>query len=165
MPFANPTSVTAGSVLTASRYNADVVGNWNTFADAWTSWTPTVDASSGWKPTLTNTGSRYLKIGRLVLFYATFTINTVNTGSVLTLALPVTAANTLQFQAINVSYEDTGTAQYQGIVYGASTTAINVGVIATSGTYAQVNALQHTVPFTWATGDGIRLSGFYEAAS
>jgi hypothetical protein len=80
MAFVTPTNVTVGTVLTASRYNADVTDNMTELApffSAWTSFTPTLTASSGGLnlgSTATQTGA-YLKVGRVMFWRAEWVAN------------------------------------------------------------------------------------------
>ena len=88
MAWTTPGTATAGEVLTAAFWNANVRDNSNEFASlftAWTSFTPALKGSST-NPIL-GTGSSatgsYLKLGRLLIVTATITFGTsgVTNGS------------------------------------------------------------------------------------
>lgn len=132
MAWSIGSNVTAGSVLTASRYNQDVIANLTElapFMSAWTSWTPTLTQTVS--VTVTNTRSVYMKVGKLVIATFSLTATTSGTagGTVVVgfgsggTALP-TAANA---SSIFGSYRflDSGSTNYAGTVVGASTTTLN----------------------------------------
>lgn len=165
MPFANPTVVSTGDVLTATRYNADVVGNWNTFGDAYTSFTPTFANLTQGNGTLV---ARERKIGRMVFFYVGFTFGSTSSmgGSILTLTLPYAAAH-VQSGVFSGYIEDTGTTEFvmAPFMRVSSTTVLTLGVLNAAGTYASLGGVSTTVPMTWTTNDKFFVSGLYEAAS
>ena len=73
----------AGSVLTASFWNEQVRDNMVELAPffaAWTSHTPTVTASSGTFTTV-SIESRYLRVGKMVIWQGNVTITTAGTAS------------------------------------------------------------------------------------
>jgi hypothetical protein len=165
MAFANPTSVSTGDVLTATRYNADVVGNWNTFGDAYTAFTPTFANLTQGSGTLV---ARERKIGRMVFFYVGFTFGSGSAmgASILTLTLPYAAAN-IHSGVFSGYIEDTGTTEFvmAPLMRVSSTTVLTLGVINAAGTYGALGGVSTNVPMTWTTGDKFFVSGLYEAAS
>ena len=129
MAFVTPTDVTVGSVLTASRYNSDVVENMTELApffSAWTSWTPVV--TQGVNPTFTNTRSRYIKVGRLVI--ATFAVAITSSGTSSTAmalnfgGIATAAAGDSAYGAFRIF--DTGITNYAGTLVAASSTTMNL---------------------------------------
>jgi hypothetical protein len=83
MAFVTPTNVAPGNVLTASRYNQDVVENMDQLApffSAWSSWTPVLKQGTTTFG-FTNTRSRYLSIGKMVMATTDLTV-TSGTGQV-----------------------------------------------------------------------------------
>jgi hypothetical protein len=165
MAFANPTSVSTGDVLTATRYNADVVGNWNTFGDAYTTFTPTFANLTQGNGTLV---AKERKIGRMVFFYVGFTFGSTSAmgASILTLTLPYAAAN-IHSGVFSGYIEDTGTTEFvmAPLMRVSSTTVLTLGVINAGGTYGSLGGVSTNVPMTWTTTDKFFVSGLYEAAS
>ena len=164
MAFTNPTSVSVGSVLTASRYNEDVVGNWNMFGAAWTSYTPTLTNC-----TAPITRAKYLKIGRWVQFDVMLTLTGAQVTGTVGISLPFASA---AYQSLNnegtgfvVHLLDQGSAIFIGAaLYGTASRADLYAINATT-TYSFLSGTSSTIPFTWANTDQIRLSGSYEATS
>lgn len=91
MAWNTPGTATAGEVLTAAFWNEQVRDNMTELAPlftTFTSWTPAV-AQSGAR-TSTNRGSRYIKIGRLVIAWCHVdTIQAGSAGNVLSCSLPI----------------------------------------------------------------------------
>lgn len=132
MAWSIGSNVTAGSVLTASRYNQDVIANLTELApffSAFSSWTPTMTQTVA--VTVTNNDSKYLKVGKLVVAYfnITATSNGTNGGTVAVgfgsgaTALPTARAATSIFGSYR--FLDAGVTNYVGTVVGASTTSLN----------------------------------------
>jgi hypothetical protein len=126
---------------------------------AWTSWTPTVTQSG--TVTTTNTRSRYVRYGRTIHFSVDLSVTGSGTGSnPVLVSLPATAAASAQMVAGTGNIGDSSAAtDYVGSPYLNSTAA--VGLLNSSGAYLG-NA---TFTAGLASGDRIRISGTYEAAS
>jgi len=162
MAFVTPTNVTVGSVLTASKYNADVTENMTQLAPlfaAWTAYTPVwTNLTVG---NATNTG-RYSQVGKWVVYQGQITwgSTTSATGSNTTVSLPVTAKNTSEIVFVGSTIiNDTGTRFSGGSCYQASaTTMIFVHSLTGAG------VVNGTSPQTWATGDLLAWQVMYEAA-
>jgi hypothetical protein len=163
MAFVTPTDVATGEVLTASRYNQDVVENFtqlDPLFSAWTAYTPVwtnLTVGNG-----TNTG-RYLQVGKAVVYQGQITwgSTTSATGSNTTVSLPVTAATVtgLGFQGSGY-INDAGSRFYMVNVWrGSATTALFVH--SESGGAGLVTG---TAPMTWATSDALSWQLMYEAA-
>ena len=176
MAWTTPGTATAGEVLTAAFWNANVRDNLNELAPlfaAATSWTPTM--SNTWANGNATATGKYYKVGRLVNFWAQITIGSTTTkgASALFLSLPVPAATynsdfILMTTNIRFLFQDAGTNVYTGmggdpVSHTASTVVATVAN--TAGTYASVGFITSTIPFTWTTGDNIIYNGTYEAAS
>jgi hypothetical protein len=165
MAFANPTSVSTGDVLTATRYNADVVGNWNMFGSAYTTFTPTLTNLTQGNGTLV---ARERKVGRMVFFYVGFTFGSTSSmgAGLLSLTLPYEAAN-IHSGVFTGYIEDTGTSEFvmAPIMRSSSTTVLTLGALNASGTYGSLSGVNTTTPMTWTTTDKFFVSGLYEAAS
>jgi hypothetical protein len=166
MAFVTPTDVTVGSVLTASRYNADVVANMTELApffSAFTSWTPTLTQTVA--VTTTNFDSKYVKVGRLVIasFSLIATASGTNGGTVVVgfgsgaTALPTARAATSIFGSFR--FLDAGVTNYVGTVTGATTTTLNFYKDGDGNPLGPTNPVQVTNNDT--------MNGFiiYEAAS
>lgn len=169
MPYVAPTSVSTGDVLTAARYNSDVVGNWATLAGAWSTWTPTLTGITLGNGTLE---ARYLQIGKLVVFNFYFKAGSTSTFSAtnFSFTLPVAARFTADFTqtAFPCVIHDAGAAVYIGIgVVGggsASNTVCDIYAHNASGTYAFAGGVNNTAPMTWTTNDKVVVHGTYESA-
>jgi hypothetical protein len=126
---------------------------WTAFVPSWTNLT----VGSG-----TNTGY-YKQIGKTVFLrlLLTFAADTSIGGAVL-VALPVTAINygaAVQIGQV-LLYDTNVNLRYSGVIRSDS----SIMVQKTDGTYAILEYLSSSVPFTWTTSDQIRITGCYEAA-
>ena len=165
MPWVNPTTVSTGDVLTASRYNSDVVANWNMYGAAWTDWTPTL--SGGWANGNATTTGKYLKIGRFVSYWTRVVVGSTTTkGTTLIVSLPVTAAAADSAVSSSFAYlQRSGSFAYEAFIYPQTTTTVQLLAVDASGTYAASAGITATVPFAWATNDSFYMTGTYEASS
>jgi hypothetical protein len=161
-----PTEVTVGSVLTASRYNEDVVDNMTELAplfSAWTSWTPIVAQGVSTNITKTVNYAKYLKVGRLVIANCRLDITGTGTaGSGLTISLDaaITAASTgPRVGGVHVFDSSTST-RYTGQAEFTSTTTVSF-----VGDWAGGGAWGTNPNIALASGDQIGFSIMYEAAS
>jgi hypothetical protein len=130
----------SGDVLTAADLNA--IGTW-------TAYTPTVSNA-----TTTSVDCVYSKINKVVHVNIRLNIASV-TGTVL-ISLPSTPSKIVIGHA---EMSDANTASsYAGVALQWSATQIFLRPFQTGGTYATWNANQGTtVPFTWASGDVMRV--------
>lgn len=128
---------------------------------AWTTYAPTLGGG------FTNGNgtygyAKYARLGKLVFFAIDFTLGSTSAkGATMTITLPVTSTST------NTMSNLRGVASIGGTVYdvtffGNSTTVIQGAVYNSAGTYTTRTAINSTIPATWATGDIIRIQGFYE---
>lgn len=126
----------------------------------WTTYTPTL--STGWALGNGTNSSRYCQIGKTVFFSVALVWGSTSTfGSGLDVGLPVTAAsNPQRFHGI-AHGNKVGVNDYILAWYGHTTTAVSVVIIGTNGAAGNVTS---TVPFAPVSGDGMFLSGQYEAA-
>jgi hypothetical protein len=163
MAFVTPTNVTVGSVLTASRYNENVVDNMTALAPffgAWTDYSPTWAQSA----TITHTKNhaRFLQIGKLVMVSVRLTASSGGTATnVVSVTVPVNAARFGTFAS-------TGAAS----IYDTSTTTTYVCSASFDGTGA-VRFLHDTSAGNYfgnspnvaiASGDILSFTIMYEAA-
>ena len=166
MAFVTPTNVTVGSVLTASRYNADVTANMTELApffSEWTSWTPVLKQGTTTFG-ITNSRSRYLSVGKMVMA-TTDLIVTSGTGqasqAVLVefgtggTALP-TAANAAGIGGSFMVF-DAGNTIFAGYARGSSTTSVLFNRDGNGNTFG-IGDIQMT------TNDILRATFIYEAA-
>lgn len=165
MAWSIGSSVTAGSVLTASRYNQDAVDNLTELAPffgAWTSWTPAVFQNGA--RTSTNTASRFLKVGRLVVATSRLTITQAGSaGNIISCTLPsAPQATSGDFPIGTFIYFATSGTRYVGSVLINSSFGASPGVI--FHVYAN-NALGNTPNIATANGDILNFHLTYEAAS
>lgn len=174
MAWVTPTNVSTGDVLTAAKWNQDVVENWNALGGAWTSFTPSLTGFGTLSITQGNStvSGSYIKVGRYVRFWAKWTFGSTTSFSgaaaPMVCSLPVTAANSQAAAAgVVCTVVDNGSAHYQFMTLNSdsTTTAVLVGPIVTSGTYGSQGNVSGTVPFTWAVNDVVWWAGTYEAAS
>jgi len=134
----------------------------------------TTTTYSSWTPTLTNltlgngtmTG-KFTQIGKFVnaSLQLVFGSTTSVTGT-MTFSVPTGAstANTALNTVIgNVRMLDAGIQNYLGMVQLSSSSAVILVAINASATYATVQNVNATVPFTWGTGDELQFSFSYEA--
>jgi len=129
---------------------------------AWQTYSPTL--SGGWANGNGTYGyAAYAKLGKLVFFSVDFTIGSTTTkGTTLTLSLPVTANSTATMSNLRGIASIGGTI-YDLTFFGASTSTITGAAYNSAGTYTVRTGITATVPGTWATGDIVRVQGFYEA--
>jgi len=125
---------------------------------AWTSWTPTFTnctVGSG------SVSGYYCRIGKFITGYAQFTYGAGSSVGQAELVLPVTiSSNYASFTPIGlVTFDDSGTL-YNGRIY--NTNYISVDTV--SSTRIIHNNVSATVPFTFASGDRIKVFFTYEAA-
>ncbi len=122
-----------------------------------------------WTPSFTNftlgngtATCKYSQIGKVVFVYITIIwgSTTSATASTMTISLPVTSSNTASnigsgfLRDVSAGTGIPGTMEFSSTIsaiFGHSGTGSNSTVTATA-------------PFTWATGDTIKMNGFYEAA-
>jgi hypothetical protein len=145
--------------MTFARDLANLADSATTIESAWTSYTPTVYNWTLGNGTLT---SAYKQIGKVVFFRIVFGVgSTTNKSGNLQFSLPVTDAAAFDDKyTVSCFLLDSGTDEY---TFTSSNTGGKViGVYQLSGgNNRQINA---TAPFTFATGDQVRFTGWYEAA-
>jgi len=128
---------------------------------AYLSYIPVVTGVTGGTMT-----AEYTMTGKTVTFNIRYIIagGTFPSGAP-TFTLPVTA--TSFFKALqggiigNVSFTDSGAADYSGVLRINSTTVCAALITGTKGLLETVTA---SAPFTWANGDEIQITGRYQAA-
>lgn len=150
----------SGTIWNNARLQAvydAVESNWSadTYTPTWGN-TGTSNTTTG-----STIGGSYFKIGKLVYFRITLTwgSGTASGNGAWTFTLPFTAADSVGVNgACNAIYSDAGTL-YKGTGVSASTTTIQM--LSNASPLTSVSA---TVPFTWANGDAVYVTGIYIAA-
>lgn len=146
-----------GTKVTSS--GTDLSASWSNYSPIWTN-------ASGSAPAIGNgsiTG-HYQQIGKTIHFEITFTAGSTTsfqTGR-FEFTLPVTARTGPRYR-FNADLLSGGSAFYAAWAVAYSTT--KVGLVCPPTTAGNSDrSVAATVPFTWATGDTITISGTYEAA-
>jgi hypothetical protein len=125
----------------------------------WQTWTPTFTNISTATATTT---ALYTQIGKTVHYYLKFLLGASSgIGTAPSFTLPLTAARTGKIVG-HIWCEDTGTANYQGYAIQTSTTAADLRVGNSAGTYATLTAITASIPHAWASTDFFEVVGSYE---
>ncbi|MCW2904933.1 MAG: hypothetical protein JWO67_7198 [Streptosporangiaceae bacterium] len=158
---AGQASVLDGNV-TDTRATAEVYVNVS--GPAWTSYTPTWTATTN--PVIGNgtRAGRYWRTGRTVHFVAEVVMGSTTTygSGTWAVGVPVPCRTGSPTQVANIRCSDISASQaYQGNgEIGASSVTLAI-----QGSNADLDGVGATIPFTWVTGDILRVYGTYEAAS
>lgn len=165
MAWTSPRTWVSGETVTAALLNThvrdqfDAIGDpWNTYSPSWTATTTNPSIGNG------TISGRYVELGQLVIFSITLTAgSTTSFGSgTWALTLPATTVELPRvFQGIA---DDISAGLYPilGVVQSSGTTIDVRRDPSTAGSNMQaVNASQ---PFAWASGDRLNISGIYETA-
>lgn len=155
------TSNITDTAVTPAKLQAGTGSGWS-----WQSWVPTWTNLVVTSSTVT---ARFSQTGKTVNYRIAVVLGGGNVPSgAVSFTLPVTSvvyAGTSTIPPIGlVSFNDSNTTVYQGVVGWVSTTTANVIVNGAGGTYLTQNNISATVPFTFGNGDEIVISGSYEAA-
>lgn len=152
-----PRTWTTGEVVTAAMQNAEIRDPMTAMQAGWTAYTPTI---GGLTTTSGTTTASYNQVGKTIDFKFQFTLGASSSVAGCTVTLPVTATADTSGQVFNASgYDSSAVATYTLAGIATSTTVVTLRVPG-----SPVVAIGATVPFTWATGDIITISGRYEAA-
>lgn len=137
----------------------------------WTTWTPTLTNMVQGNGTIT---ARYFNQGGLVMFSFTFALGTTSSmGTEPSFSAPVPISDWGKFGNNGampfgqVSVEDSGTTNYQGICMNITNTDNNIvcRMYNQGGTFGQSSQITSTVPMTWTTNDTIQARGWYKSSS
>ncbi|WP_327160561.1 hypothetical protein [Streptomyces zaomyceticus] len=160
-----PRTWVVGEVVTAAYMNAEIRDQWLDMLAAWVTYTPSWTASVN--PSLGN-GSvvgRYKKVGRKVDFQIDLTMGsttTYGTGA-WSLTLPFTAASS-SGSRVGVA-QALGGSRFGGQVI-VSPGANGVGAFfPASAAVSNYSSAAAAVPFAWANGNELRITGVYESAT
>jgi hypothetical protein len=158
MAWTTPRTWVAGEVVTASLLNTHVRDNLNAVSGIWQNYTPTftggISAGNG-----VVSGS-YAQVGKIATFHAKIVTGTTTTypGGAISVSLPLAGVSNA-FEVL-VRFNDISGNFYFGNGIATGSTA-SCYVAGTNGAAASMSS---TVPFTWATGDEITVSGTYWVA-
>lgn len=160
--FNDGTGIAAGAI-TPEKLVSGAGTSW-----AWQSWTPTLTnmaIGTGGSAELTG---KYIQIGKTVFFRLKIVLGTSgqSVGSNAVFSLPVTANSGYLVGAPigqNVAF-DQPPGYYPGPVFIASTTTAQFIFLNSSINPAAASGTSSTIPFAWAAGDSLFVTGEYEAA-
>lgn len=147
----------AGQTLTATDINL-ISGLWATYTPAW--------SSTGTQPVLNNgtlTG-RWARNGNVIFYMIKLTIGsttTIGTGNYV-FSAPVSVASTTDF--LGDAFAGDNSVGSAGYSVGRAFLGAGGSIGAYFGNTVGASALTNANPMTWANGDRLWLSGFYEAA-
>jgi hypothetical protein len=144
--------------------NANLSTSAGEIGAGWTSFTPNFTLTGAASQNGTKTG-RYKKIGKTVLFEASFTVSgSSNFGGLTSISFtPPTAVNASYISCADVKILDSGTGWFDGGAIWAGSNFV-IWVKKSDGTYSNMVDINSLVPMSWAVGDKIIISGFYEEA-
>lgn len=140
---------------------------WTTYTPAW--------AAAGGSPAIGNgtLAGRYLKIGKLVFLRIELiggSTTNWSTGVIWTFSLPAGLAapgssNIAEQAALNAVASDSSASDvFNGVAtLGVSGTTVGV-VLDDNGATPNISLLGSATPFTWASGDYLRIVGWFELA-
>lgn len=153
----------SGTALSTTYMRADGSGGVVFDNDAWISYTPTLTNMTLGNGTMT---AYYKQIGKLVEVYVSITFgSTTSISANPKIGYPVTARTTGNDQFVGTgSLSDAGIATYLITMGQEATTYCALYAIKSDGTYTTITSVLATVPFTFGTGDAIRVAFKYEAA-
>jgi len=156
MAFTKIGTLSAGDVVTAAGINAGAVG--------WTTYSPTLTNIAVGNGTQV---AKYGMFGRVYFLKWQLTLGSTSTVTGLpTISLPVSAADAIELNLhAAAGFFDLSASTTYIAGMGATTTAVMLYALNASATYTTLTAASSTVPFTWATGDIMRLTATYEGAS
>lgn len=170
--WTSPRTWVAGAVVTAAQLNAHLRDNLQALLPsdvvAGTSWTPTLTQSG--TVTKTVTYAEWQQFGKWVFFIAKLSATATGTGNAkVTISLPVTAS-TSNFSAVPIGsgaiYDSSAALVYPGLTELESTTtcALQAADQQSAAATTVLGLTGTAFSAAIATGDGVFMSGFYEAA-
>lgn len=159
MAWVAPRTWVAGTVVLAAWMN-EVRDSLKAIGDPWTAYTPTWTAS-GVNPTLGNgtITAASITAGKLTIIRIVLTFGSTTTAGtgVYAWTLPATALVAYQPIGMAVVRDVSVPANVPRVAYLPTTTTISC--------FTEAGAhIDNNTPYTWATGDTIKIQGTYEAA-
>jgi len=167
MAYTTPRTWVTGELVTAAMLNQQIRDNENAIVpngpDAWVAWTPTVTQSGA--VTVTNTRSRYMKVGRLVVVMADLSVTGAGTATngIIIGGLPFAAAYS-SFQVVGTCnvFDTSAASDYSGIVRFNGTNN-TVAFRSTANPAGGLGASGFTAAL--AAGDALTFTAAYESAT
>jgi len=153
------------TVLTADSSTATGL-KWAAITAPTTSWTAYTTSTSNITVGNGSLTTEYFKQGTFVAVRLRFVLGSTSSidGSAY-FTLPFTASDATRGVAGQCFfYDDSANSPYDAIVFVSGNNNIYFNAIQTSGNYTNCVSISSTVPFTWATNDGITTVFVYEAA-
>jgi hypothetical protein len=130
---------------------------------AWLTFTPTI-SGTGWALGNATAAGIYVKQGKVIHFNLILVFGSTSTYGAgnLSVNLPVAALSTGSTRVNHIArYSDDSAGQtFAGMGAVTSTTAVEMRYVSSG---LMVNII-NTVPFTWGTGDALRMNGTYQSA-
>lgn len=165
MAIATPRTWVVGEVVTAAYMNAEIRDQWLDVLAAWVTYTPVWTASVN--PNLSNGTivGRSKKIGRRVDFQIDLTMGSTTTYGTGAWSI------TLPFQAAASSGSRVGSAQALGASRFGGQVIVSPGASGVGAFFPASSAVSNyssaaaAVPFAWANGNELRITGTYESAT
>lgn len=156
MTFADPGDLSTGDVFPEAW--ADQVRTNDLALTTWSSWTPTITQSSS--VTKTVTSAKYIHAGTYVLYELFLAVTGAGSaGNVITVSLPVNAATSSELPCGQGALLDASVQTYPCLAFLASASTLKMFRTDATAT----NFLGADPSFALASGDSIRLTGFYES--
>jgi hypothetical protein len=163
MAWATPRTWAAGEHPTAAQFNQDIRDNqlaaFPLGVTSWTTWTPTLTNLTLGNGTLT---ASYQRVGNLIFYVFKFTLGSTSVvGTGLAFSPPVAHSSVMGNTPVGSArlLDDNGV-DYHGFGFRSGT---DIVIHAVDGA-SNLTAVTALVPFIWATGDSISISGWYLAA-
>lgn len=150
--------------LTTQRLERYDGTGWIIMGEPVQSYTPTL---AGWSIGNGTRVGTYHRSDGWCDFTAVITAGSTTTFAGATVGLPIAYATGVEFETCIVGMLDSSAGlRYPGITLPASTTTLTIAAIQVNGTYAGPEVgLSTIIPFTWATGDWITVSGRYRMST
>lgn len=160
----SPSTVAAGETILAALWNSDVRDPVAALSGSWNSYTPTISTSTQGSGAVSG---KYIQVGKFVTGYASWTFGSGSAVSTaIGFSLPVTAVATGGLTGVlqAMAYDSSPGTWYDMTMRFSTSAVVNVVALSTAGSYLTQASTSSSVPFTWATGDIVRISFLYEAA-
>jgi len=141
----------------ANLYLTHTGGAWNSYTPAFVGLTVGNGALTG----------KWYRSGRLITFKVRLAFGTSTTiTAAVSASLPTAYADGTEVESFSgLMFDSSVNLRFQAMTFALTTTTFGIRALALSGGHLAQVDLSATVPFTWATGDALTVSGTYEAAS
>ena len=152
----------ASASLFAVDPNGLITGSGSSLG-AWTSYAPTFSGGTWAVGNGVFTNTRYVQIGKIVIYTGLFTFGSTTVKDASTSLLVSLPVATTQIARGTGEILKSGTANYSAGVTVAST-GMNMRAITVSGSLLATTGFTSTNPITWATSDNFSWTVVYEAS-